>query len=39
MVEMSVQQHWQLTEIRVEKSSMDEVFAELSNKKNSKRTS
>jgi ABC-2 type transport system ATP-binding protein len=33
-VETSVQRHWQLTEIRVEKSSMDEVFAQLSNKKN-----
>ncbi len=38
MVEESVRQHWQLTEIRVEKSSMDEVFAELSNKKTTKRT-
>lgn len=34
LVEKSVQGHWQLTEIRVERSSMDEVFAELSNKKN-----
>ncbi|TDW97468.1 ABC transporter ATP-binding protein [Dinghuibacter silviterrae] len=34
LVEKSVQDRWQLTEIRVERSSMDEVFAELSNKKN-----
>lgn len=34
LVETSVQRNWQLTEIRVEKSSMDEVFAKLSNKKN-----
>jgi ABC-2 type transport system ATP-binding protein len=32
-VEISVQRHWQLTEIRLEKSSMDEVFAQLSNNK------
>lgn len=36
MVELSVAHHWQLTEIRVEKSSMDEIFAELSNKKNNR---
>jgi ABC-2 type transport system ATP-binding protein len=34
LVEKSVQGSWQLTEIRVERSSMDDVFAELSNKKN-----
>lgn len=34
VVETSVHRHWQLTEIRVEKSSMDEVFAQLSNQKN-----
>jgi ABC-2 type transport system ATP-binding protein len=39
IVETSVHRHWQLTEIHVEKSSMDEVFAQLSNNKTSKRTS
>jgi ABC-2 type transport system ATP-binding protein len=33
VVEASVHHGWQLTEVRIEKSSMDEVFAKLSNKK------
>jgi ABC-2 type transport system ATP-binding protein len=37
IVELSVSGGWQLTEIRIEKSSMDEVFAKLSNKKFDKR--
>lgn len=32
LVEASVARHWQLMEIRVEKNSMDDVFAELSRK-------
>ena len=32
VIEKSVQRHWQLTEIIVEKNTLDEVFAQLSNK-------
>jgi ABC-2 type transport system ATP-binding protein len=38
IVEQSVQHGWQLAEIRLEKCSMDEVFAELSNQSKTKRT-
>lgn len=36
IIQLSVQQNWQLTEIMLEKSSLDEIFAQLSNKSSRK---